>query len=99
MMGQELFENPRRQYEFYRITPQDDAYDVLGDPDDFPAEGPTDEQSAAMEDLLSESPEDVLTFDPSAKTWISGREDDINRLFADRDEFLDALEAGEDPGV
>ena len=49
MMGQELFENPHRQYELYRVTAHEKLSQTLGDPEEFPAERPTAEQEAAME--------------------------------------------------
>ena len=52
-----------------------------------------------MEDALAAEPEAALTYDAATELWISGAEDDINRLFADREEFVDALENGEDPGA
>ena len=99
MMGQELFENPHRQYELYRVTAHEKLSQTLGDPEEFPAERPTAEQEAAMEEVLAAEPEAALTYDAATELWISGAEDDINRLFSDRDEFVDARENGDDPGA
>lgn len=102
-MGQELFENPRRQYALYRVEELAESAQ-LGQPES-PADGEeaeltlSEEQEALLEQVLEAYPNDAIMFDELAGVWIRGAEDDLNRMLADRDEFLDALEAGEDPGV
>ena len=48
---------------------------------------------------IRDSPDGALTFDELSQMWIIGAEDDINRMFQDREEFIEALENNEDPGV
>ena len=52
-----------------------------------------------MEQVLEQHPEGALTFDEASQLWIIGAEDDINRMFQDREDFIEALENDEDPGV
>ena len=95
MMGQELFEHPKRQYPHYNITVLDD----LGDPEAHLEGIATEEQVAAMDAALEKFPFAAITFDEESGHWIVGEEADINRMFADRDAFVDALENNEDPGI
>lgn len=97
MMGQELFEHPERQYTQYRIEALKDLSAQVGPVDDV--EKLSDEQAAALEQALEQHPEGALTFDELSQMWIIGAEDDINRMFLDREEFIEALENNEDPGV
>lgn len=99
MMGQELFEHPKRQYQRYRITACEAESAVIGDPEDFVDGQPTAQQEAAMEAILEAHPDAALTFDPDTGLWVVGSEDDINQMFADREDFVTALENGEDPGA
>lgn len=96
-MGQELFEHPTRQYKQYRITALDGLTELLGDPESFENSEPTEEQDAALEKVFEDQPDGALTFDELTGQWIIGAEDDINRMFADREEFVEALENGIDP--
>lgn len=98
MMGQELFEHPRRQYEKYAITAFAQFTDIIGDPANFDEGQPNEVQEAALAEIFAAHPGKAVTFDESAGVWIAGDEGDIERMFADRDEFVDALERGEDPG-
>ena len=97
MMGQELFEHPERQYTQYRVTALRELSEQVGRVEDV--EELSDEQVAAMEQVLEQHAEGVLTFDEASQLWIIGAEDDINRMFQDREDFIEALENDEDPGV
>ena len=52
-----------------------------------------------MDAALEKFPDAAITFDEEGGHWIVGEEADINRMFADRDAFVDALENNEDPGI
>lgn len=52
-----------------------------------------------MEEALEAYPDSALTFDEDADTWIVGAEEDIEKMFADREGFLEALLNDEDPGI
>lgn len=99
MMGQELFEKPRSQYALHNITALDEETPLLGHPDDYDNETATQEQLDAIEAVLEAHPGAAITYDEDSALWIVGADADLNRMFDARDEFLDALEAGEDPGV
>lgn len=98
-MSQDLFEDVEKQYSLYRITAFTQESQVLGDPEEFTDGEPTAAQAEFMEGMLAENEGKALTYDESFGLWIAGAEEDIARMFADRDEFVDALENGEDPGV
>ena len=97
MMGQELFEHPLRQYTTYGITPLKELSSQVGPVEDL--EELTEEQAAALEVALEQHPEGALTFDDASQLWIIGAEEDIERMFQDREEFVEALNNNEDPGV
>ncbi|MGV0360736.1 molecular chaperone GrpE [Corynebacterium minutissimum] len=97
MMGQELFEHPERQYAQYRIEALKELSAQVGPVEDV--DELNDEQAAALEQALEQHPESAVTFDELSQQWIVGAEDDINRMFQDREEFIEALEKNEDPGV
>ncbi|HIX78738.1 MAG TPA: molecular chaperone GrpE [Candidatus Corynebacterium faecipullorum] len=97
MMGQELFEHPLRQYTTYGITPLKELSSQVGPVEDL--EELTEEQAAALEAALEQHPEGALTFDDASQLWIIGAEEDIERMFQDREEFVEALNNNEDPGV
>lgn len=99
MMGQELFEHPLRQYAEYGVTELREESPRLGDPASFEDDTATEEQLDLMEEVFARHAGDAVTFDEETGLWIVGPEEDIERMFADREAFLDALEAGEDPGV
>lgn len=99
MMGQELFEHPLRQYAEYGVTELREESPRLGDPASFEDDTATEEQLDLMEEVFARHAEDAVTFDEESGLWIVGPEEGIERMFADREAFLDALEAGEDPGV
>lgn len=97
MMGQELFEHPLRQYTTCGITPLKELSSQVGPVEDL--EELTEEQAAALEAALEQHPEGALTFDDASQLWIIGAEEDIERMFQDREEFVEALNNNEDPGV
>ena len=97
MMGQELFEHPKRQYAQYRIEALEELSAQVGPVEDV--DELSDEQAVALEQALEQHPESAVTFDELSQQWIVGAEDDINRMFHDREEFIEALENNEDPGV
>lgn len=97
MMGQELFEHPQRQYATYGITPLEELSAQVGPVEDL--EELTEEQATALEVALEQYPEGALTFDDASQLWIIGAEDDIERMFQDREDFVEALNNNEDPGV
>ncbi|MDD7582740.1 molecular chaperone GrpE [Corynebacterium sp. 32222D000AT] len=97
MMGQELFEQPHKQYEQYHLTAFPEESAALGDPEQFPDGEPTAEQAEIMEKLLEAHPDEALTFDAATGLWISGAEADVEALFSAREEFVAALEEGVDP--
>lgn len=97
MMGQELFEHPLRQYTTYGITPLKELSSQVGPVEDL--EELTEEQAAALEAALEQHPKGALTFDDASQLWIIGAEEDIERMFQDREEFVEALNNNEDPGV
>lgn len=101
MMGQELFEHPPlRQYAEYGVTElREESPRLGGDPASFEDDTATEEQLDLMEEVFARHAEDAVTFDEESGLWIVGPEEGIERMFADREAFLDALEAGEDPGV
>ena len=59
----------------------------------------TEEQATALETALEQHPEGALTFDDASQLWIVGAEEDIERMFQDREDFVEALNNNEDPGV
>ena len=93
MMSQELFERPEKQYQKYNITSFPEQTAIIGDPAQFDEAELSDAQSDAMESILESHPEAALTFDEATGLWISGEEDDVEAMFADRDAFVDALES------
>ncbi|PIS65747.1 molecular chaperone GrpE [Corynebacterium striatum] len=95
MMGQELFEHPKSQYPIYNVA----VLDGLGDPESHLNGTASEAESAAMEEALDKYPDAAITFDEESGHWIVGAKADINRMFADRDAFVEALENNEDPGV
>lgn len=97
MMGQELFEHPKRQYATYGITPLKELSAQVGPVDDL--DELTEEQATALEAALEQHPEGALTFDDASQLWIIGADEDIERMFQDREGFVDALNNNEDPGV
>ncbi|WP_246014387.1 hypothetical protein [Corynebacterium endometrii] len=97
MMGQELFEHPLRQYKHYGISALKELTDVLGEPEQFEDSEPTPQQQEAIERAFESQPDGALAYDESTGLWILGDGDDINRMFADREEFVEALENGLDP--
>lgn len=98
-MSQDLFEDVEKQYSLYRITAFPRESQVLGTPEAFVDGEPTAEQAEVMEEILAAHEGKALTFDEAFDLWIAGAEEDIARMFTDREEFVDALENGEDPGV
>ncbi|QPK79966.1 molecular chaperone GrpE [Corynebacterium lizhenjunii] len=99
MMGQELFEHPRRQYREYGIEVIDGAAQLLSAPEDYESGNASEESLDALEAILKRYPDLAVTFDEAAGEWIAGTEDSVERMFADREKFIAALEAGEDPGL
>lgn len=97
MMGQELFEHPERQYTTYGITPLKELSAQVGPAEDL--EELSEEQTAALEHALEQHPDGALTFDDASQLWIIGAEDDIERMLQDREDFVEALNNNEDPGV
>ncbi|OFN75734.1 molecular chaperone GrpE [Corynebacterium sp. HMSC074E01] len=97
MMGQELFEHPQRQYTTYGITPLTELSAQVGPVEDL--EELTEEQATALETALEQHPEGALIFDDASQLWIVGAEEDIERMFQDREDFVEALNNNEDPGV
>ena len=97
MMGQELFEHPKRQYATYGITPLNELSAQVGPVDDL--DELTEEQATAFEAALEQHPEGALTFDDASQLWIIGADEDIERMFQDREGFVEALNNNEDPGV
>lgn len=97
MMGQELFEHPEHQYATYGITPLKELSAQVGPVDDL--DELTEEQATALEAALEQHPEGALTFDDASQLWIIGADEDIERMFHDREGFVDALNNNEDPGV
>ena len=97
MMGQELFEHPKRQYATYGITPLNELSAQVGPVDDL--DELTEEQATAFEAALEQHPEGALTFDDASQLWIIGADEDIERMFQDREGFIEALNNNEDPGV
>ncbi|MHB2251055.1 molecular chaperone GrpE [Corynebacterium aurimucosum] len=97
MMGQELFEHPEHQYATYGITPLEELSAQVGPVDDL--DELTEEQATALEAVLEQYPEGALTFDDASELWIIGADEDIERMFHDREDFVDALNNNEDPGV
>ncbi|OHO51059.1 molecular chaperone GrpE [Corynebacterium sp. HMSC035E02] len=97
MMGQELFEHPQRQYSTYGITPLKELSAHVGPVEDL--EELTEEQATALEAALEQHPEGALTFDDASQLWIIGAEEDIERMFQGREDFVEALNNNEDPGV
>ena len=97
MMGQELFEHPEHQYATYGITPLNELSAQVGPVDDL--DELTEEQATAFEAALEQHPEGALTFDDASQLWIIGADEDIERMFHDREDFVDALNNNEDPGV
>ncbi|WP_308606642.1 molecular chaperone GrpE [uncultured Corynebacterium sp.] len=97
MMGQELFEHPKRQYTTYGITPLKELSAHVGPVEDL--EELSEEQAAALETVLEQHPEGALTFDDASQLWIIGAEKDIERMLQDREDFVEALNNNEDPGV
>lgn len=97
MMGQELFEHPQRQYTTYGITPLTELSAQVGPVEDL--EELTEEQATALETALEQHPEGALTFDDASQLWIVGAEEDIESMFQDREDFVEALNNNEDPGV
>ncbi|APT92788.1 protein GrpE [Corynebacterium phocae] len=99
MIGQELFEHPRRQYPLFGITPQDELRAVVESPNLLESDFLTEEQIEAVEKVLDDNPDNVLTFDPDEDVWITGPEEEIEKMFAQREAFVEALISGEDPGI
>ena len=97
MMGQELFEHPQRQYTTYGITPLTELSAQVGPVEDL--EELTEEQATALETALEQHPEGALTFDDASQLWIVGAEEDIESMLQDREDFVEALNNNEDPGV
>ena len=97
MMGQELFEHPQRQYATYGITPLKELSAQVGPVEDL--EELTEEQATALEAALEQHPEGALTFDDASQLWIIGAEEDIESMLQDREDFVEALNNNEDPGV
>ena len=52
-----------------------------------------------MEEALEAYPDFAVTFDEDADAWIVGAEEDIEKMFTDREAFLEALLNDEDPGI
>ncbi|MDY5839830.1 MAG: molecular chaperone GrpE [Corynebacterium camporealensis] len=98
MMGQELFEHPKRQYRTYNITPLTELTKLISSPEVL-EDDPTEEQVEAIEAALDDVPSAAVAFDEAAGLWIRGAEEDINQMLDDREEFLDALENNQDPGI
>lgn len=97
MMGQELFEHPQRQYATYGITPLEELSAQVGPVEDL--EELTEEQATALEAALEQHPEGAVTFDDASQLWIIGAEGDIESMLQDREDFVEALNNNEDPGV
>ncbi|WP_175972832.1 molecular chaperone GrpE [Corynebacterium sp. Marseille-Q2823] len=97
MMGQELFEHPERQYTTYGITALKDLSAQVGPAEDL--EELSEEQTAALEHALEQHSDEALTYDDASQLWIIGAEYDIERMFQDREDFVEALNNNEDPGV
>ncbi|ERS42500.1 MULTISPECIES: hypothetical protein [Corynebacterium] len=99
MMGQELFEHPKKQHKTYGLTALGELGQRIGDPEAFAEDRADADQIAAMEEALEAYPESALTFDEDADAWIVGAEEDIEKMFTDREAFLEALLNDEDPGI
>ena len=99
MMGQELFEHPKKQHKTYGLTALGGLGQRIGDPKAFAEDRADADQIAAMEEALEAYPESALTFDEDADAWIVGAEEDIERMLADRESFVEALLNNEDPGI
>ncbi len=99
MMGQSLFEDIARQYREYSITALVEQSSQLGDPEAIESGQASEEQLAVFDAILAEFPDNPVTYDEMSGLWITGSEDAIERLFSDREAFLDALDKGEDPGI
>ena len=52
-----------------------------------------------MEEAREAYPDLSVTFDEDADAWIVGAEEDIEKMFADREAFLEALLTDEDPVI
>lgn len=52
-----------------------------------------------MEEALEAYPDYALTYDQDTELWIVGAEEDIERMLADRESFVEALLNNEDPGI
>ncbi|MDO5031973.1 molecular chaperone GrpE [Corynebacterium sp.] len=100
MMGQELFENPQRQYAHFGLVELPSLAEVLGVPDDN-GELPelSEEQLGDVDHALADFPDYALTFDEAGRSWIAGPEEKVEAMFAAREEFLAALDNDIDPGV
>mgnify|MGYP001507976124 FL=1 len=99
MMGQELFEHPKKQYKTYGITALEELSPRIGDPETHLEDTASAEQVAAMEETLKAYPDSALTYDQDTELWIVGAEEDIERMLADRESFVEALLNNEDPGI
>ena len=99
MMGQELFEHPKKQHKTYGLTALGELGQRIGDPADFEGDRAEADQISAMEEALEAYPDSAVTFDEDADAWIVGAEEDIEKMFADREAFLEALLNDEDPGI
>ena len=99
MMGQELFEHPKKQYKTYGITALEELSPRIGAPEAHLEDTASAEQVAAMEEALEAYPDSALTYDQDTELWIVGAEEDIERMLADRESFVEALLNNEDPGI
>ena len=99
MMGQELFEHPKKQHKTYGLTALGGLGQRIGDPKAFAEDRADADQIAAMEEALETYPDSAVTFDEDADAWIVGAEEDIERMLADRESFVEALLNNEDPGI
>ena len=74
MMGQELFEHPKKQYKTYGITALEELSPRIGDPEAHLEDTASAEQVAAMEEALEAYPDSALTYDQDTELWIVGAE-------------------------
>ena len=74
MMGQELFEHPKKQYKTYGITALEELSPRIGDPEVHLDDAASEDQVAAMEEALEAYPDSALTYDQDTELWIVGAE-------------------------
>ena len=92
-MDQELFENPRRQYAVYGIEVIEELGTLVVSPEELDNEELDPRAIELLESLEMAHPDTVLTFDVAAQLWIMGAAQDVDRMLAAREAFVDALAA------